>query len=200
MRRSRRYAPSAAALYDVGGYAILAARMVFGREPQRGAGICTRDPQSGCDVLTSALLDFDVGQASFVVGTQQLPYQRVHIFGTSGHIDIEIPFNTPHDRPCKVYVDDGIGFAAGFRAARCSPATATRRNASAATTPRSAALSDDDQDPTPLFAGDAGALTTPAAAGALTARARHGSAPYADVVNGVLGSDRKRRSALCAAK
>jgi predicted dehydrogenase len=96
------------ALYDIGGYAINTARLVFGKEPQRVASVCARDPKSGCDSLTSALLDFGSGQASFVVGTQHVPYQRVHVFGTKGHLEVEIPFNAPNDRPCKVYVDDGF--------------------------------------------------------------------------------------------
>ena len=95
------------ALYDIGGYAINTARLVFGAEPKRVVGVCEVDPKSGCDCLTSAILDFGVGQANFVVGTQQVPYQRVHIFGTSGHIQVEIPFNAPHDRGCKIYVDEG---------------------------------------------------------------------------------------------
>jgi len=102
------------ALYDIGGYAINTARLIFGAEPQRVVGVCDLDPKSGCDCLTSAILDFGVGQASFVVGTQHVPYQRVQIFGTSGHIEVEIPFNAPHDRGCKVYLDGGAVGAPDF--------------------------------------------------------------------------------------
>jgi predicted dehydrogenase len=108
------------ALYDIGGYAINTARLVFGSEPVRAIGVCERDPQSGCDVLTSAILDFGSGQASFVVGTQHVPYQRVHVFGTKGHIEVEIPFNAPHDRGCKIYVDEGFVGAPDFTVARTS--------------------------------------------------------------------------------
>ena len=108
------------AVYDIGGYAITTARLVFGREPTRVAAVCARDAQSGCDVLTSAILDFGVGQASFVVGTQHVPYQRVHVFGTKGHLEVEIPFNAPHDRPCRVYVDDGLAGAPDFTVATSS--------------------------------------------------------------------------------
>jgi predicted dehydrogenase len=101
-------------LYDIGGYAINTARLIFGVEPERVVGVCARDPNSGCDVLTSAILDFGVGQASFVVGTQHVPYQRVHVFGTKGHLEVEIPFNAPNDRPCKLYVDDGFVGAPDF--------------------------------------------------------------------------------------
>ncbi len=108
------------ALYDIGGYAINTARLVFGAEPRRVVGVCKRDPQSDCDVLTSAILDFDSGQASFVVGTQHVPYQRVHVFGSTGHLELQVPFNAPHDRPCKVWVDDGFQGAPDFTVARSS--------------------------------------------------------------------------------
>jgi len=102
------------ALYDIGGYAINTARLIFGKEPARVAGMAALDPNSGCDSLTSAILDFGTGQANFVVGTQHVPYQRVHIFGTRGHLEVEIPFNPPHHRPCKIYVDDGFVGAPDF--------------------------------------------------------------------------------------
>jgi predicted dehydrogenase len=102
------------ALYDIGCYAINTARLAFGAEPRRVAAVCERDPQSGCDRLTSAVLDFGSGQATFVVGTQHVPYQRVHVFGTRGHIDVEIPFNAPNARPCRLFVDDGFIGAPDF--------------------------------------------------------------------------------------
>lgn len=108
------------ALYDIGGYAINTARLIFGSEPQRAVGVCDWDPESKCDRLTSAILDFGTGQASFVVGTQHVPYQRVHVYGSKGHIELEIPFNAPYDRPCKVWLDEGSEFAENFTVARSS--------------------------------------------------------------------------------
>jgi len=102
------------ALFDIGCYAVNTARLIFGREPERVIGVAERDPRTTCDRLTSAILDFGVGQASFVVGTQHVPYQRVHVFGTRGHLELEIPFNAPHDRPCPVYVDEGFVGAPDF--------------------------------------------------------------------------------------
>jgi predicted dehydrogenase len=96
------------ALYDVGCYAVTIARLVFAAEPRQVAAACERDPGSGCDRLTSAILDFGAGHATFTVGTQHVRYQSVHIFGTTGHIEIDIPFNSPHDRPCTVAVDEGL--------------------------------------------------------------------------------------------
>ena len=102
------------ALYDIGGYAINTARLIFGSEPLRAVGVCDWDPESECDRLCSAILDFGAGQCTFVVGTQHVPYQRVHVFGSQGHIEIEIPFNAPHDRGCKIHVDEGFVGAPDF--------------------------------------------------------------------------------------
>ena len=31
----------------------------------------------------------------------------MRFLGTKGRIEIEIPFNAPNDRPCRIFVDDG---------------------------------------------------------------------------------------------
>jgi predicted dehydrogenase len=31
----------------------------------------------------------------------------MHFLGTKGRVEIEIPFNAPNDRPCKILIDDG---------------------------------------------------------------------------------------------
>jgi predicted dehydrogenase len=108
------------ALYDIGCYAINIARLLFDREPERVVGTALSDPKSGCDMLTSAILDFGEGQATFVVGTQHVPYQRVHVLGTRGHLELEIPFNAPHDRPCPVYLDQGFVGAPDFTVQKSS--------------------------------------------------------------------------------
>jgi predicted dehydrogenase len=59
------------------------------------------------DRLASIMLDFDRGQAIGTCSTQAVSYQRVHVVGTTGRIEIEIPFNAPPDRPCRIFVDDG---------------------------------------------------------------------------------------------
>jgi predicted dehydrogenase len=95
------------ALYDIGVYPIVAARYLFGAEPRRVLGLIERDSTFGTDRLTTAVLDFEAGQASFVCSTQMAPYQRIQVLGTRGRIEIEIPFNAPPDRPCRLFVDDG---------------------------------------------------------------------------------------------
>jgi predicted dehydrogenase len=31
----------------------------------------------------------------------------MQFFGTKGRVEVEIPFNAPPDRPCRIFVDDG---------------------------------------------------------------------------------------------
>ncbi len=95
------------ALMDIGCYLIHTARMVFGREPARVSGAIERDPRTGIDRITALGLDFAPGQAVGLCATQMVPSQRVQIFGTRGRLEVEIPFNAPPDRPCRLFIDDG---------------------------------------------------------------------------------------------
>ena len=94
-------------LMDIGCYLIYTARLIFGRAPARVAGLIERDPRLNVDTLTSMILDFAPGQVVGTCSTQVVPYQRVHIVGTRGRVEIEIPFNAPPDRPCVIAIDDG---------------------------------------------------------------------------------------------
>ncbi len=100
-------------LYDIGCYPIVAARFLFDAEPVRVVSQIEYDPDFETDRLASVLLEFPNGQALFVCSTQLVPYQRIQIFGTTGRIEIEIPFNAPPDRPCRIFVDDGSQPGAG---------------------------------------------------------------------------------------
>ncbi|HTT65926.1 MAG TPA: Gfo/Idh/MocA family oxidoreductase [Bryobacteraceae bacterium] len=103
-------------LFDLGCYPITTSRFIFGEEPRRVTALVERDPDMHIDRLASALLDFPSGQAIFTCSTQLAAYQRIHFFGTRGRIEIEIPFNAPPDRPCRIFVDDGSDlFGAGIR-------------------------------------------------------------------------------------
>jgi predicted dehydrogenase len=95
------------ALLDIGCYLINTSRMVFGAEPRRVVSLIDRDPVMKVDRLSSLIMDFERGQAIGTCSTQVVPYQRVHVIGTTGRIEIEIPFNAPPDRPCRIFVDDG---------------------------------------------------------------------------------------------
>ena len=106
--------PGGGALYDIGCYAILTARYIFGDEPARVFGSIDRDPVMGADRLTSALAEFPGGrQLSFTCATQTSAHQRVTIAGDKGRIEIAIPFNAPPDRPTRITIDDGADLFGG---------------------------------------------------------------------------------------
>ena len=94
------------ALYDIGCYSTNLSRMLFGGEPTGIEASVTRDA-TGTDVLTSAILAFDEGVATFTCSTRAERDQRVHIYGTDGRISIAIPFNIPPDRPTEVFLTSG---------------------------------------------------------------------------------------------
>jgi predicted dehydrogenase len=94
-------------MLDIGCYPITTSRFIFEDEPSRVIGLVERDPEFQTDRLASAILSFPAGQAIFTCSTQLVPYQRMHFLGTKGRIEIEIPFNAPNDRPCRIFVDDG---------------------------------------------------------------------------------------------
>src|SRR3984893_11886758 len=95
------------ALMDIGCYLIYTSRLIFGEEPIRVLGIVEKDPEMQTDILTSGILHFPSGQSIFTCSTQVAPYQRVQIIGTLARIEIEIPFNAPPDKQCRIFRDEG---------------------------------------------------------------------------------------------
>src|SRR5829696_5439488 len=53
------------ALLDIGCYPVQVSRFLFGEEPRRVLGLVERDPEMGVDRLTSGVLDFPSGRATF---------------------------------------------------------------------------------------------------------------------------------------
>jgi predicted dehydrogenase len=99
------------ALMDIGCYPITLSRWLFNAEPIEVTGQLEHDPDMGIDRLGSALLRFPTGQASFTCAGQLAPHQRMQILGTKSRIEVEIPFNAPPDRGCRILLDDGSQFA-----------------------------------------------------------------------------------------
>jgi predicted dehydrogenase len=92
-------------LLDIGCYLVNTARFIFGAEPARVAGTLDLDGDFGVDRLASMVLDFDGRHAIGTCSTQLQYYQRIQIVGTTGRVELEIPFNAPIDRPCRILVD-----------------------------------------------------------------------------------------------
>jgi predicted dehydrogenase len=91
------------ALLDIGCYCISLSRFLLNAEPIRVLGQVERDPRFGTDTITSGILEFGEATSTFTCGTLLAPFQRVQIVGDTGRIEIEIPFNAPPDRPCRLW-------------------------------------------------------------------------------------------------
>lgn len=92
---------------DIGCYPVFLSRFLFGEEPRRVAASMEFDPQFGVDRYCAALLEFPSGTCVFTCSTQLAPAQRFVVFGEQARVEVEIPFNAPPDRPCRLFLDDG---------------------------------------------------------------------------------------------
>lgn len=112
------------ALMDIGCYPINVARMLFGTEPIAVSASMRRHPDFGTDTLTSAVLEFPSGHAAFTVSTLAEPAQFVHVMGSEGRIDVEIPFNVPEEHETRIHLIRGgkPPFAPGIETFRFEPA------------------------------------------------------------------------------
>ena len=99
------------AIMDIGCYPITMSRFLFEREPERVVALIDRDPEMRTDRLSSAILDYASGQVVFTCSTQLVPFQRMQVFGTTGRIEIEIPYNIPPDQPSRIFLDNGTELA-----------------------------------------------------------------------------------------
>lgn len=112
------------ALYDIGCYAVVAARWFFEAEVLRAVSMVDRDPAFGTDRRSAGLLDLGGGRfVQLSVSTQSVAHQRVHLFGTKGRLEITVPFNQPQDRPVTYLTHDGSSLD-GLDATRHVVATA----------------------------------------------------------------------------
>ena len=92
------------ALLDIGCYCISLSRFIFNSEPRRLIGRIDFDPRYKIDRLTSAIMEFPSSSSTFTCATQLQGFQRVNIYGSTGQIEIEIPFNAPPDKPCRLWL------------------------------------------------------------------------------------------------
>ena len=94
-------------IWDIGCYPVTMSRYIFEEEPIRLIALLELDPEMDIDRVSSVIMEFPSGQALFAVSTQLVPFQRMHIFGTGGHLEVQIPWNAPNDKPCSVVQDRG---------------------------------------------------------------------------------------------
>jgi len=94
-------------LLDVGCYCISLSRFLFDEEPKKVCGTIDRDPQLKIDRLTSGILQFEKGLATFTCSTQMIPHSGAELFGTEGRIEIESPFVPPPGESTKITLQTG---------------------------------------------------------------------------------------------
>jgi predicted dehydrogenase len=98
-------------LYDLGSYAISACSAIFKRAPLRVTAALDRDPVFRTDRLSTALLDYGDGHASFTVATQAGPsawatHQQFSVLGSNGWLRCDFPYAHGRPMPCNVFVGD----------------------------------------------------------------------------------------------
>ncbi len=89
------------ALLDIGCYPITLSRFIYGEEPVARFGDIERDPETGTDRLTSAILEFPSGQSTFTCSTQLVHFQRMQFLGTLGRMEIQSRSTRPMTSPRK---------------------------------------------------------------------------------------------------
>lgn len=95
------------ALFDIGCYPIVIARWMFGHEPLVAIAAIDRDPDYHVDRITSGLLRFETGVASFNCGGAMVAHQRIELFGDRGRMQLDLPFTPRASERCRIVVDDG---------------------------------------------------------------------------------------------
>jgi predicted dehydrogenase len=94
-------------LLDIGCYSISLSRFVFGSEPDRVLASIDIDPALGVDRLTSAILEFGDRTSIFTCSTQAEHHQSVQIHGTTGTIELQVPFTPAPGDPATVLLTQG---------------------------------------------------------------------------------------------
>lgn len=94
-------------LMDIGCYPISISRFLFDTEPAAVLATINYHPEFEVDILASGILEFESGSSSFFSGIQLTENQQVHIFGTEGSIEFELPFNPPNDKPARIWWTKG---------------------------------------------------------------------------------------------
>ena len=95
------------ALFDIGCYPIVIARLMFAAEPVSAVAAIDRDPEFHVDRITSGLLRFESGIASFDCGGAMAAHQRVELFGDHGRMQLDVPFTPRATEACRIMIDDG---------------------------------------------------------------------------------------------
>ncbi len=93
-------------ILDIGCYLVNTARMIFEAEPRRVCALIEGNSDTSVDWMASIIMDFGGRHAAGTCSTRLAHAQCITIAGTAGRVEVEIPFNAPPDRPCRIFVED----------------------------------------------------------------------------------------------
>lgn len=102
-------------ILDIGCYPIFSARYVWGTEPIKAASVIMEQADFGTDVQCTGIMEFpDNRHLSFMCSTQLALHQRVVVQGTTGRIEVKVPFNPyPGLAEPELYLFEGTGLGDG---------------------------------------------------------------------------------------
>ncbi|HVY37642.1 MAG TPA: Gfo/Idh/MocA family oxidoreductase [Polyangia bacterium] len=95
-------------LLDVAFYPVTVSRFCFESEPTAVTARAARDPQTGVDLLTSGVLEFPRGHATFTCCMEIAPMQRAVLLGTRGHLDVPTAWTPPADLASEIVVETSL--------------------------------------------------------------------------------------------
>ena len=90
-------------LMDIGCYPISVARFLFDAEPIKILANIDYHPQFKVDSIASGILEFKEGYSTFFSSIHLAYNQQVKIFGTTGIIEFDVPFNPSNTVPSKIF-------------------------------------------------------------------------------------------------
>lgn len=96
-------------LFDIGCYGISVARLLYGEEAKSVTASLELDETGTVDVLTSAVMKFPSGLATFTCSSRAERYQHVRIVGEEGVIEVPWPFNPEAGKPANFSITDARG-------------------------------------------------------------------------------------------
>jgi len=104
-------------ILDIGCYPIFTARFIWGTEPIKAASMIVEQDDFGTDIQCSAIMEFPENRhLNFSCSTQLELLQSMVIQGTTGRIEVKVPFNPyPGIAEPELYLYEGAGLGVAHR-------------------------------------------------------------------------------------
>ena len=104
-------------ILDIGCYPIFTARFIWGTEPIKAASMIVEQDDFGTDIQCSAIMEFPENRHLNVSCSTQLELlQSMVIQGTTGRIEVKVPFNPyPGIAEPELYLYEGAGLGVAHR-------------------------------------------------------------------------------------